>query len=77
MTEDEVMQIKERHSEDLLKVPGVHGVGIGQDEQGRPELIIIGELARHPDLAARLPHQIEGCPVRFVEGGPFQTLPVP
>lgn len=75
MTEDEVFQIKERHSGDLLKVPGVHGVAVGQDEQGRPVLVIIGNPTENPGLVAKLPNEIEGCPVKFVEGGPFQALP--
>jgi hypothetical protein len=74
MTEDEVMKIKDRHSEQLLNIPGVHGVGVGGDEQGRPNLVILCELDKYPGLAAELPKEIEGCPVKLVKGGPIYPL---
>ena len=76
MTENEAMQIKDRHSEELLKIPGVHGVGVGQDEQGWPVLLIMAEIGRYPDLAAQLAQRLEGIPFKVVEGGPIHTLPV-
>jgi hypothetical protein len=69
MTDDEIMQIKDRHSEELLKIPGVHGVGVGKDE-----LLIIGEIQKYPELATTLPKELEGCPVKLVQGGPIYAL---
>jgi hypothetical protein len=69
MTQGEIMQIKDRHSEELLRIPGVHGVAVGQDE-----LVIVCELNKYPELADQLPKEIEGCPVKLVQGGPIYAL---
>ena len=71
--EEEVRQIKRRHSADLLGRPGVCGVGVEKDETG--ELVLAIHLeSDDPAVRASLPDQIEGHTVRFVVSGPFRKL---
>lgn len=73
-TEDEIREVKRRHSRELLSKPGVSGVGIEKDEAG--EYV----LAVHLDASAAgpkadLPQEIEGCRVKYVMSGPFRKFP--
>jgi hypothetical protein len=72
--EDELRAIKQRHSADLLRQPGVSGVGIEGDEGGEPVLVV--HLATDDaEVRNRLPNKIEGHPVVYRQSGPFQKLP--
>lgn len=73
ISEEQVLQIKERYSLTLLRERGVTGVGTGQDENGNPVLLVLWD-PNYPDTPSRLPKQIEGCPVKAIPGGPFQKL---
>lgn len=74
-TEEEVSEIKDRHSMRLLNLPGVTGVGVEQDEQGEFVLAVHVETG-DPTARADLPDEIEGCPVRVVSsGGAYRKLP--
>ena len=70
-TEEKIREVKRRHSMNLLKQPGVSGVGVERDEAGDYVLTI-----HIDDAAARanLPDEIEGHPVKYVHSGPFRAL---
>jgi hypothetical protein len=57
-----IKDVKTQHEERLLQLPGVVSVGIGQDENGNPAIIV--SLA-HPDTdtESQLPNLLEGYPV--------------
>lgn len=61
----------ERHSAELLAIPGVVGVSEGVRE-GRPVLQIL-VVRRTPELVARLPQSLEGHPVVIVETGVIRS----
>lgn len=72
-TEEEMREIKRRHAADLLRQPGVCGVGVEKDETG--EFVIAIHLdTDDPRVQAALPNQIEGHSVRFIRSGPFRKL---
>jgi hypothetical protein len=53
----------EKHELTLLAIPGVEKVGIGEDENRLPViLILVKELTA--DLQGKLPTQLEGFPVK-------------
>ncbi|PYS90205.1 MAG: hypothetical protein DMF64_15585 [Acidobacteria bacterium] len=71
-TEQEIREVKHRHSSRLLNQPGVSGVGIERDEQGNYVLAV--HLA-DPDARKQLPDEIEGHPVKYIHTGPYRKLP--
>jgi len=70
VSEQEVREIKRRHSSRLLQQPGVCGVAVEKDERG--DFVLTVHLdATQPNAGATIPDSIEGCPVRRVQSGPF------
>ncbi len=74
MNEDEVRAIKQRHSPDLLRRPGVSGVGVEKDESGG-FVIALHLDTTDPLVHEQLPKEIEGVPVRLIRSGPFTARP--
>jgi hypothetical protein len=73
-TEEEIRALKERHGEELLRRPGVSGVGIQRDQGG--EYLLAVHLDRDAGEAAEaLPEEIEGHRVLYLRTGPFNKLP--
>lgn len=60
----DIVPVLDQHRDELMRLPGVVGVGIGQDETtGEPIiLILIEELT--PDLETALPQDLGGFPVK-------------
>ncbi len=69
-TEQEVKQVKSRHSIGLMQQPGVCGVGVEKDGHGGFFLAVHLDSTQ-PDAGAAIPDTIEGCPVQRVLSGPF------
>lgn len=69
-SEQEVKEIKRRVSAQLLREPGVCGVGVEQDKDGNFVLVVHIDATRL-DAAASVPDFIEGCPVKRIASGPF------
>ncbi len=69
-SEQEVREIKRRHSVRLLQQPGVCGVGVEKDEKGNFVLAIHLD-ANQPGAGQNIPDSIEGCPIKRVNSGPF------
>ena len=69
-SEQQVREIKRKHSGRLLQQPGVCGVGVEKGENGNFVLAIHLD-ATQPAAAAIIPDSIEGCPVKRVFSGPF------
>ena len=66
----EATRIKNKYSKQLLRRPGVWGVGVERDQNGEPVLVVHTD-ARHRHLLGDLPAAFEKCPVRVVEDAPF------
>ena len=71
ITASEANAIKRRHSGTLLSLPGVHGVGLHEDEAGNQSLVVLVDAGA--DLS-KLPADIEGLPVTTETTGPFTPL---
>jgi hypothetical protein len=69
--EEQIREVKRRHSARLLSQPGVCGVGVEKDDAGNFVLAIHVD-ADAADMRSSLPSEIEGYPVRLVGSGPFQ-----
>lgn len=63
------IQVKEKHEEALLGIPGVVGVGVGLSDVVPGEVVI--EIYHTEELKAALPTELEGVPVQTVETEPF------
>ncbi|HEX7317885.1 MAG TPA: hypothetical protein VF297_28535 [Pyrinomonadaceae bacterium] len=70
---EEVAQVKDRHSDRLLDLPGVVGVGVTEDEGGEYVLTVHVETDE-PEVRAQLPDELEGCPVRVVQTGRYRKF---
>ena len=71
---EEVREVKRRHSARLLNQPGICGVGVEKDEAGQ-YILTLHIDANALEAGKQLPDQIEGCPVKVVQSGPFRKLP--
>jgi hypothetical protein len=58
-----INDVKAQHQTRLLKLPGVVSVGIGQDENGKPA-IIVGLEGPNPETQSKLPVELDGYSVR-------------
>ena len=57
-----IKDVKTQHEQRLLQLPGVVSVGIGQDENGNPA-IIVGLERPDPETESQLPTRLDGYPV--------------
>jgi hypothetical protein len=72
-SEEELRELKRRHSEQLLRLPGVCGVGIEKDESGDYVLAVHLD-AENPAAGEQVPETIEGYPIKRVRSGPFRAF---
>jgi len=70
MTDRRVEVVKERHEDELLRLDGVQGVGIGDDDDGRPAIMVYVEDGS-PGIRQRIPNQLENVRVLVEESEPF------
>jgi hypothetical protein len=73
-TEDQIRDVKKRHSAGLMQLPGVCGVGVAKGKDGN--LVIAVHLdTDDPKVAAAIPKEIEGFVVETLHSGPFYKSP--
>ena len=70
---ERAIEVKERHAEALLRVNGVAGVGVGNNVDSVPAIIIFTET---PGVRG-LPASLDGVPVVLRLSGRFFTQPKP
>ena len=70
-TFDELKAVKRRHAAELLRTEGVSGVDIDEDAAGEP-IIAVHLESNDPEVRARLPHDLEGHPLKFIHTGPIR-----
>lgn len=59
---DDIRSVKEKHAAQLMRLPGVVSVGIGQDDAGHPAIVVGLDRATEA-TRARIPERLEGFPV--------------
>lgn len=72
-SEEEIREVKRRHSAELLGQPGVCGVGVEKDAAGN-FVLAVHLSADDAEVRKRLPSEIEGYRIKFVVSGPFEKL---
>jgi hypothetical protein len=58
----EIMRVKEAHTEELMKIPGVVGVYIGTLENATP-CIVVMITKQTPKVGENIPKTLDGFPV--------------
>jgi hypothetical protein len=72
MTDRNILSVLERHTKELMAIPGVTGVAEGRC-QGRPCIkVYVTEKAQS---GGKIPAEIEGFPVSVEKTGEFRPLP--
>src|SRR6476661_3396183 len=66
---DRARQVKERNETRLLAKKGVNGVGVGQNEDGSPNVIVFTK-----DASADVPTEVEGYKVKKVNVGEIKAM---
>ena len=59
-----IQEVKARHLEQLMATEGVVAVGIGQDADRNP-VIVVGMDRERPEAARSMPQDLEGYAVRI------------
>ena len=72
-TEQELRNLKQRYSAQLLRLPGVCGVGIEKDDSGKLALTVHLN-AIDPNAGEGVPAILEGHKVKRVRSGPFKRF---
>ncbi len=65
-------EIKKRHDQELMSIPGVVGTGLSRGPDGAPVIEAYVERLS-PKLEKSVPAELEGVPVRIVLTGAFQA----
>lgn len=58
-----IQEVKAQHESRLLALPGVVSVGLGQNPDGKP-VIVVGLDRPRPRTMARLPQTLDGYSIR-------------
>jgi hypothetical protein len=67
----DINAVKEAHTPELMKIPGVAGVYIGESDSGTAFIGVMADSLTE-DLRRKIPAEIEGYPVRLEETGPIE-----
>lgn len=73
VTVDELGPVVERHSDELMKTPGVTGVAVGALGDGTLCILILVQEDTK-EIRSRLPSDIEGHPVQIMVTGTIEPL---
>jgi len=58
-----ISEVKKKHAKHLMAMEGVVSVGISQDKDGKP-VIVVGLDGPRPQTVEKVPKELEGYPVR-------------
>ena len=73
----DIFKVMEIHQDELMEVPGVVGIGIGQSETTGQRFISVLVDEMTPELQALLPTELEGFEVKPQVTGPIQIQDPP
>jgi hypothetical protein len=69
----DIKSVMESHVDELMAIPGVTGVAIGELDNGTPcIMVLVVELT--DDMSRKLPKSLDGHPVLSVESGEFKPM---
>ncbi len=63
--------VRDRHEDELMRIPGAVGTGIGaSDQPGQPAIVVYVKKLT-PEVQAAAPKEMEGVPVKLIANGGF------
>lgn len=68
-----IFEVKDKHETDWLKVPGVSGVGIGQQSRGSGLAIHVYVERITPALRSSIPTEVDGHLIELEATGEFKA----
>lgn len=69
-----IQKAMEAHVKELMAIPGVVGVAIGELEDGRPCILVL-VVKKTPENLRLIPAKIEAYPVKIEESGEIRPMP--
>jgi hypothetical protein len=66
-----VREVLKRHADDLMAVPGVVGIGVGES-QGMP-CILVFVVEKNAEVLRQIPNTLEGYLIQVEESGDFRA----
>ena len=73
MPSRDINDVMEAHAEELMKLPGVTGVAVGETDEGAPCVLVL-ILDDREDYTRRIPTSLEGYPVRTLVSGEIRPM---
>lgn len=73
VTTNDLGPVVNRHSQEIMQIPGVTGVAVGALEDGTPCILIL-VVEDSDEVRSRLPTTLEGHPVKVLETGRIEPL---
>lgn len=68
-----ISEVLSAHTDSLMRIPGVVGVGEGRVAGGPSVHVLVTRIT--PELRGRLPASLDGYPVNVVETGVIEAQP--
>jgi hypothetical protein len=68
MPQREINDVMDAHVQELMEIPGVTGVAVGETDEGVPCILIL-ILEDSDEIKSKLPKELEGHPVRTMVTG--------
>lgn len=68
---DSAAAVRDRHEDQLMKIPGAVGTAIGMSDQAGKPAIEVYVTKMTPQAQAAAPKEVEGVPVKLIENGGF------
>ena len=68
---DSAAAVRDRHEDELMKIPGAVGTAIGMSDQPGKPAIEVYVTKMTPQAQAAAPKEVEGVPVKLIENGGF------
>ena len=69
----DVKTVMDAHVDDLMSIPGVAGVAIGELEDGTPCIQVL-VVEKSDEIVKKIPKRIEGHPVDIIESGVIRPM---
>ena len=63
--------VRDRHEDELMRIPGAVGTGIGASDQPGQPAIVVYVKKMTPEAQAAAPKEVEGVPVKLIANGGF------
>jgi hypothetical protein len=63
--------VRDRHEDELMRIPGAVGTGIGASDQPGQPAIVVYVKKMTPEAQAAAPKEMEGVPVKLIANGGF------